>query len=134
MGIANCEVTKEDDGRNGIVSIVHPDAVVNASGSVVDVGHLVKGIGGTNTEVIVLVPVSHGAGADIGIGGFVFATKHGLTEARLAVAEVTRQAAVAHGEEVFVGVGERIHLGTGQLRIGPSGFAAVGGIVDKAST
>ena len=117
MGIAHCQVTKEDDGGNGIVGVVHPDAVINASGRVVDVGHLTKGVGGTNAEIIVLIPIGFHRRADIGIGTFVLGDEHGFAEAGLAVAEVACQAAVTHGEEVFICVGKRIHLAFGQLRV-----------------
>ena len=117
VSIANGQVAEEDNGRNGVVGVIHPDAVVNTCGCIVDVGHLTKGTGGTNTKVIILIPIGYRARTDVGIGGFVFATEHGLAEARLTITEITCQTAVAHGEEVFVGVGEGIHLAFGQLRV-----------------
>ena len=96
MGIADCNVAEEGDGRNCVVSVVHPDAVVNACGTVLLSGGLVHDRCGTHTEVIVFIPIGHWAGTNVGISGFVLTTKHSLAEAGLAVAEVTRQAAVAH--------------------------------------
>ena len=117
MGIADGEVAEEDNGRNGMVSVVHPYTVVNTGRGVVDVGCAAKSVGGAYTEIIVLIPIRVGAGSDVGIGGFVLATDHSFTIAGLVVAEVARQAAIAHGEEVFIGVGQTIDIGVGERGI-----------------
>ena len=111
MGITHGEVAEEGDGRNGVVGFVHPNAVVNTSCRVLLGRGLVHYRCGTHTKVIVFIPIGYGAGADIAVGGLVFATEHGLAEAGLAVAEVTRQAAVAHSQEILVGIGQGVHVG-----------------------
>ena len=134
MSIANGQVAEKDDGRNRIVGVIHPNAVINTRGRVVDIGHLAKSVGCTHTKVIVFIPIGYRTRTDIRIGSLVLATKHSLTEAGLAVTEITSQATITHSEEIFIGVGESIHLVLGQLRLRPRGLAAVGSVVDKAST
>ena len=56
-GIANGDIAEESHGRDCIIGVVHPDAVVNASGGVFKRGCLVKNVGGTYTKVIVLIPI-----------------------------------------------------------------------------
>ena len=97
MGIAHGEVTEEDDGGDSVVGVVHPNAVVNACGGILQSGCVAEDIGGTYAKVIVFIPIGVGARADVAVGGLVFGTDHGLTEASRAVAEVARQTAVAHG-------------------------------------
>ena len=134
MGITHGEVAEEGDGRNGVIGFVHPNAVVNACSSVFKCGGLVHYRCGTHAEVIVFIPIGYGARADVAVGGLVFATEHGLAEAGLAVAEVTRQAAVAHSQEILVGVGQGVHVGNCELGVFPSGFSTVSCVVDKTDT
>ena len=131
MGIADCNVAEEGDGRNCVIGVVHPDAVINTCGTVLLSGGLVHDRCGTHAEVIVFIPIGHGAGTNVGISCLVFATKHSFAEAGLAVAEVTRQAAVAHSQEVFVCVGQCVDVRNRKIRIGPAGFSTMGSIVDE---
>ena len=118
MGIADGEVAEEDYGRNGMVSVVHPYTVVNTGRGVVDVGCAAKSVGGAYTEIIVLIPIRVGARANVTVGSLVLGADHGFAEAsRTIVSEVARQAAIAHGEEVFIGVGQTIDIGVGERGI-----------------
>ena len=85
-----------------------------------------------NAKVVVFIPVGVGTRADVAVGGFVLATNHGFAEAGAsAVTEIARQAAVAHGQEILVGVSQLVHVAVGELRVRPLLMVAVGGVVGK---
>ena len=134
MGITYSDIAEENDGRDRVVSVVHPNAVVNTSGRVGQRGRLAKDVGSTYTEVIIFIPVGVGARSDVGISSLVLCTNHGLTETHGVVTEVARQAAVTHSKEILVGIGQLVHVGVGELGIIPHVVVAVGGIVDKTDT
>ena len=132
MGIADGEVAEEDNGRNGMVSVVHPYTVVNTGRGVVDVGCAAKSVGGAYTEIIVLIPIRVGARANVTVGSLVLGADHGFAEAsRTIVSEVARQAAVAYGKEVLVGIGQLVDVAVGELGLIPHVVVAVGGVVDE---
>ena len=60
-GIANGNVAKESHGRDRVVGVIHPDAIVNASGRICQSGRLAEDIGSTYTEVVVFIPIGVGA-------------------------------------------------------------------------
>ena len=133
ISIANSDVAEESHGRNGVVGVVHPNGVIHARGRVVDVGRAAERVGGSHAKVIVFIPIGVRTRADIGIGGLVLATEHGLAIAwTTIVSKVARQAAVTHGKEILVGVGQLVHIAVGELRVRPLLMVAVGGVVDEA--
>ena len=90
--------------------------------------------GGTNAEVIVIQPIGGRAGADVGVGSLVLGTDHGLTEAGTVDAPVGSLAAVAHGEEVLVDIGQVVDVAVGEAWARPTGVAAVGSVVGETDT
>ena len=133
ISIANGDIAQKSHGRNGVVGVIHPNGVVNACGTASLGGRVAEGVGGTYAEIIIFIPISVGARADVGIGGFVLATDHGFAETGTsAVTEIARQAAIAHGQEILVGVGQGIDVAVGELRVRPLLMVTVGGVVHEA--
>ena len=97
MGIANGEVADERDGGDAVEFIVVPNGIVNTICSLLVCRHLAKHVGGTHAKVVVLIPVSAGTGANVGICAFGVGTNHGFAKACAIIAPVGGQAAVAHG-------------------------------------
>ena len=131
MSIAYGQVAQEDHGRNGVVSVVHPDAVINTRSRIVDIRSTAEGVSSTYSEIVILVPVGVRARADIGIGTFIRSSNHCLAKGSRIVTEITRQAAVAHRQEIFIGVGQLVDITVGKFWIGPHVVIAVGCVVDK---
>ena len=91
-------------------------------------------IRGTHTKIIVVIPCRGWAGADIGVGAFVFGPGHSLTETGGFIAPVSRSTAIANGKKILVLVGQIVDIIDGKQRIQPTDFAAVGRVVSEAYT
>ena len=131
-GVAG-QVADKHHGGDGVVGAVGPHGIIEAHGGLLVGRHGAIGtVRGANAEVVVVQPVGGGAGADVGISSLVLGTHHGLTEAGAADTPVGSLAAVTHGEEVLVFVGQVVDVAHGELRTSPAGVGAVGGVVSEA--
>ena len=110
MGIAHSNVTDERDSRYGAKHAFIPNGIVNAVCGLLIGGHLAEHVGGTYAEIVVLIPISAGAGTDVGVGSGHVVANHGFTKAGAVIAPVGSQTAVAHGQERLIYIGKVVRV------------------------
>ena len=140
----SCITGKKARIKNGIhcvIGIVRPNGIVAAHGGLFHGRHCSSLAGvnvgvdgsGTHAKLIVVVPSGVRARADIGEGTFVFSTHQSLSITS-AISPVARLAAVTHGIEILVLIGQIGNIADGEARTRPAGLAAMSGVVGKADS
>ena len=89
--------------------------------------------GSTHSKVVVLPPIGLRARSDITPDAFVSNSQKGFCKTSAVVTPIGSQAAVTHSPEVFVGVGHRIDIADGKLRVVPHRVVTVCSIVGKTN-
>ena len=90
-----------------------------------------ENVGSSDGKVVVFIPVSAGAGADVGVCGGLVGANHGFTETGTVDAPVGGLAAVAHCEERLAEVGQIGDVVVVEVRLAPALVVAMGSIVGK---
>ena len=101
---------------------------VISGGSAID-GGLVA-----NSPVVVFIPIGAVDATDIDHTTGVGFADHRFAKTGYAVVEPAGNTAVTNHHAVFAGVGHGVHVSGVELGISPAGIAAMGGVVDIATT
>ena len=135
LGGITSQIANVQNSIDSVVSIVIPNSIIAACSSLLNRRHgAISTAGRTYAKIIVVFPVGRRTRTNICIGTFVLGTHHGFTEGGTTNAPVSGLAAVAHGKEILVRIGQVVDIADGEARTSPAGVAAMGGIVSKTNT
>ena len=136
MSVCHGHIAGKGHRVQGVHLCVVKHEVINTGCGLRHSGSLAHRVGGAYTKIIILIPIGFRNGTDIAESTLVLGADHGLTVTGVitAVSKVAGQAAVTHGPEVLVGIGQCIDIVVGEVRTIPLLDVTVSGVVGKSDT
>ena len=122
-GGITCKIASEKNGANGVVGVISPNGIITAHSGLFKGRHNAKLTRrevcvdgrGTHAKIIVVIPSRGRAGTDISVSAFVLGTSQHFTVTwGFVIAPVSGSAAVAHGQEILVLVGQIVDIINGK--------------------